>query len=51
MENYWNLKNNGIGVLTGQHNVPENSEIDHKYIIDNGQIEKSFQNISRSKEK
>ncbi len=37
------LKNNGIGVLiTGQHNVPENSEIDHKYIIENGQIAKIF---------
>ena len=37
------LKNNGIGVLiTGQHNVPENSEIDHKYKIENGQIDKVF---------
>ncbi len=37
------LKNNGIGVLiTGQHNVPENSEIDHKYNIENGQIDKVF---------
>ena len=37
------LKNNGIGILiTGQHNVPENSEIDHKYIIYNGQIDKVF---------
>ena len=37
------LKNNGIGVLiTGQHNVPENSEIDHKYILENGQIDKVF---------
>jgi len=35
------LKNNGIGVLiTGQHNVPENTEIDHKYYIENGQINK-----------
>ena len=37
------LKNNGKGILiTGQHNVPESNEIDRKYNIENGQIEKIF---------